>query len=558
MPGQSVSTNRYFIALIAALSAFVALSSVRNGFALDDVHIIFENARVHSLDSAWRLFGQTYWPPEEGASLYRPLTMLAFAAQWVIGNGSPLVFHLFSSILFAATCVAFYLLVEELAGSTVAVLSAALFAIHPVHVEVFANIVGQAEMWVALLIFIATLQFVRARRRGGLRPVELLSISVMYIAACMFKEHAVVLPAILVAVDLIFLGKSENLRSRARTLVPLILALVATAIVFVAIRSFVTGGFRAGGSNELFRDQPFTARVLTMLTVIVEWVRLLFWPASLSADYSYPRTRIATSFDISMLPGILILGSATLAAWRLRKTNPIVTLCLAWIVVTLAIPSNLLIVTGFVLAERTLFLASAAVVILVAVAFEEAWNYASDSGRYAKLATASIVAFMIVAGAARSMYRAPVWRDNATLFAQTVEDVPSSSRAHWMFAEYLSQTKGPRASIEEMLLAVALGKQDDPTLLGFAGDQLSMAGMCPRATGLYLRALKLTPQNVQLRVNTSLCLLRLGRLDEARAVAVAGPPDVTADPRVTRTLSLADSLTTVRDAKAGVSETRPN
>ena len=87
-------------AAIVALFAFaIAASALRNGFALDDVHIIFENARVHSLHSFWQLFGQTYWPPEEGASLYRPLTMLAFAAQWVTGNGSPFVFHLFSAFL---------------------------------------------------------------------------------------------------------------------------------------------------------------------------------------------------------------------------------------------------------------------------------------------------------------------------------------------------------------------------------------------------------------------------------------------------------------------------
>ena len=78
---------------VALLALVVTASALRNGFALDDVHIIAENARVHTLDSFWKLFAQTYWPPEQGASLYRPLTMLSFAVQWAIGNGSPLVFH---------------------------------------------------------------------------------------------------------------------------------------------------------------------------------------------------------------------------------------------------------------------------------------------------------------------------------------------------------------------------------------------------------------------------------------------------------------------------------
>ena len=535
---------------VALIALVVTASALRNGFALDDVHIIVENARVHTLDSFWRLFGQTYWPPEEGASLYRPLTMLAFALQWTLGGGSPLVFHAFSSVLFAATCVAFYLFVDELTTPATALVAGALFAVHPVHVEVFANVVGQAEMWVGLIVFIATRQYVRARRRGDLCPRDIASISLMYIAACLFKEHAIVLPAILAAADVLFLGHSEQLTQRMRKLIPLVGALVITAVVFVVIRTVVTGGFRAGGSNELFRGQSFAARLLTMLTVIVEWVRLFFWPADLSADYSFPRTRVATEFTADMLPGILVLVGCAAAGWRVRKTAPVVTFALGWVAITLAIPSNLLIVTGFVLAERTLFLASAGVLIVVAMGIVALWNCASESGQAARYATASIIALVIGAGAIRSIDRGPVWRDNETLFTQTVEDVPSSSRAHWMLAEYQSQTKGPRASVEEMLLAVALGRKDDPTLLGFAGDQLSMAGLCPRATGLYLRALKITPENVQLRVNTSLCLLRLGRIDEARAVASAGPSASAGDPRIARMLSLSDSLSRVRAARA--------
>ena len=126
----------------------------------------------------------------------------------------------------------------------------------------------------------------------------------------------------------------------------------------------------------------------------------------------------------------------------------------------------------------------------------------------------------------------------------------ASSRAHWMLGAYLAVTRGPRASVEEMLLAVSLGRKDDPLLLGSAADQLSMAGMCPRATGLYLRALEITPRNVALRANTSLCLLRLGRIEEARAVASAGAAADGNDPRIVRMLSLSDSLSHVRASRA--------
>ena len=546
-----MNERRLSAAFVALFAFVVAAASLRNGFALDDVHIIVENVRVHSLSSFWQLFAQTYWPPEEGASLYRPLTMLAFAAQWVAGNGSPFAFHLFSGFLYAGTCAALFLLVAELTTSRVGLVAGLLFAVHPVHVEVFANVVGQAEMWVALLMFIATLVYVRARKRGTVGARDLALLGCLYFAACMFKEHAIVLPAMLIAAELILVGRSRGISRRVRDLVPLVVTLVVVAAMFVAIRTMVTGGFRAGGSNELFRGQAFDSRLLTMLTVIVEWVRLFFWPADLSADYSFPRTRVATEFTAAMLPGILVLIGCAVVAWRMRRSNPVVTFALAWVVIALAIPSNLLIVTGFVLAERTLFLASAGVMLLVAIGLVALWEYAADSGRVARFAAGAAIAAALVAGTLRSWDRGPVWRDNETLFRQTVLDVPSSSRAHWMLAEYVSQTEGPRAALDEMLLAVALGRRDDPTLLGFAADQLSMAGMCQRATPLYLRALAVTPDNVQLRANTSLCLLRLGRIDEARTVAEAGAAGTTADPRIARMLAISDSLATVRAAKAG-------
>jgi hypothetical protein len=542
-----VTREKRLGAAFVALFAFaITVSALRNGFALDDVPIIFENARVHSLTSFWHLFAQTYWPPEEGASLYRPLTMLAFAIQWVAGSGSPFAFHLFSGVLYAATCVAFYMFALELTSFRVAIVAGVLFAVHPVHVEAFANVVGQAEMWVALFCLAATTRFIHVRKKGTLARQDIALLAVLYLAACMFKEHAIVLPAIFVAAEVLLVRNSEPFKRRLREIAPLVASLAVVAVAFVVLRTFVAGGIRAGGMNELFREQGFSARLLTMLTVVVEWVRLFFWPADLSADYSFPRTKVSTEFNAAMLPGILVLIGCGFVAWRMRKSQPVVTFAFAWVLLTLAIPSNLFIVTGFVLAERTLFMASAGVVMLVAMGLVSAWEYGEEGNRFVRLAFAGAAGMIIVAGAARSWNRAPVWRDNGILFQQTVMDVPSSSRAHWMLAEYTDQKHGPRAALEEMMLAVALGRKDDPLLLGVAADKLSMAGLCKPATDLYLRALALTPANVQLRVNTSLCLIRLGRLAEARAVAEAAPASTSRDPRLARMLSLSDSLASAR------------
>ena len=90
---------------IAALALLASATGLGNGFAYDDRFIILENKRAHSLSAPWRLFGETYWPNIRGAALYRPLTILLYAAEWVAGGGSPLVYHVVNVGLYAVVAV---------------------------------------------------------------------------------------------------------------------------------------------------------------------------------------------------------------------------------------------------------------------------------------------------------------------------------------------------------------------------------------------------------------------------------------------------------------------
>lgn len=527
---------------IAVLAVLASLTGIRNGFALDDVHIIVENHRVHALTEAWRLFGQTYWPPEEGASLYRPLTMFAFSFQWVIGHGSPFPFHLTSILLYAAVSAALYRLALLLVPRPAAVVGAALFAVHPVHTEVVANAVGQAELWVALLGLVAVSRYIHARRAGTVPPFEVAILAVLYLAACMFKEHAIVLPALLVAAELTAVGGESRVRERARQLWPLFAALLTVGCLFVFLRTMVIGRVATGGPNVLLLGVAFSTRLFTMLRVFMEWVRLFVWPSSLSADYSSRRIEAATSFDASLVPALLVVFGLVAIAWSLRRSRPVVTFGLLWAGVTLLMPSNLVVVTGNVLAERTLFLPSVGLAICAAVAAVQLWTSMSERGRAPRLAAAALLAAVLAGGIARSSTRNVAWRDNEKLFRQTVLDVPMSYRAHWMLAEYLTDAGQTAEGLDEMLLAVVLGRRNDPGLLSFAADRFRMANQCPRAMGMYRRALEIDPTLPELRFNASVCLLQLGKFEEAKSLAHQGLESASNDAHLQRVLFVADSL----------------
>jgi hypothetical protein len=141
-------SSRHLIvwAFVCALALAASITSISNGFAFDDVHIIAENGTVHSLTHWWRFFAESYWPPAKGGDLYRPISMLGFAIQWFLGGGHPLLFHTVSILLYALVCLALTWVATAILPLGAAWLVGALFAIHPLHVEAVGNVEQGPEL----------------------------------------------------------------------------------------------------------------------------------------------------------------------------------------------------------------------------------------------------------------------------------------------------------------------------------------------------------------------------------------------------------------------------
>ena len=339
--------------LVAVLAVVASISGLLNGFAFDDNAVIVKNPNLHTLSGAWKLFASSYWRPEFGSFLYRPLTSLGFAVQWTIGGGSPFVFHAVSIGLYAACSVAVYRLAQEVVSDRAALIAAVCFAIHPVHVEAVANVSGQGELCVALIVLLVVNHYLALRRERTPNIKDVAIISVAYLVACLFKEHAIVLPGLLAAAELTAVADDRRFAARVRSFIPLMVSMAAAGAIFVAVRHAILLGVSDDSTSPLLRGAGFGTRLFTMLSVVVEWVRLFLWPASLSADYSFSRLRVYETVDAVMIPGLLVLFGAAWLAVALRKTHKGLTFGMSWAGLALLIPSNLIVLTGFVLAERT-------------------------------------------------------------------------------------------------------------------------------------------------------------------------------------------------------------
>lgn len=488
---------------VAALALAASALSLRNGFALDDVGLIQVNPTVQSLARPWRFFAQSYWHPILPQTLYRPLTKLGFALQWAAGGGSPWPFHAVSVALYVAVAVAVLRLARQLLPPVAAWVAAALFAVHPVHVEVSANVAGQAELLAALPVVVAVALHLRWRRVGPLAARQVAALAGLYALACMAKEHGIVLPGLLVVAEVTVLRAAPRDR---RGLARLAMALAAVAVAVIAARRAALGLFQGDYPAPALLRATLPERWLTMLGVVPEWLRLLLWPAHLQADYSPQEIVTATALGPAQLAGALALAAlvtALVAAWR---HAPAVAFGLAWMAVAIAPVSNLFFAAGIVLAERTLFLPSVGAMVALAgagAALSGRWSW----GARRPAPAAGLLLAVLALGVWRSNARIPVWRDAAALFEATVRDAPRSYKAHAMYGQYLFDVGRPRDGEREYRAAIALYPDDGTVLAGLA-DRYAAAGLCAPAIPLYRRAAELMPAWAHPRERLAGCLAR--------------------------------------------------
>jgi tetratricopeptide (TPR) repeat protein len=520
---RSLRLPRWLPATALVLLVFAGtLAMLPNAFVQDDLPIIFANKLVHTL-KVWPLFVQAYWPTPYPRELYRPLTSVLFALEWAIGGGRATAFRLTSILLYALATLAVWRLARRVLRPGPAWLAAALFAVDPLHVEAVAVGVNQAELIVgALLAWLMTI-YIDVRRAGQpLQPRWIAGMALAYFITAMFKEHGLLLPALMLAAEVTVIDDGRRWRDRVVALRPLFLILALVAVSFVAIRSAALGGDTKGSfTAEALGDLSWGNRVLTMLRVAPEWLRLFVWPAHLQADYSPQEIVSATHWGWWQTLGAISLLVPALIAWLCRRTRPAVTFGLLWTAVGMALVCNLIVSTGIVLAERTLFTASIGVVIAGADALWLLGERTYSRGSFARVATVTAAAVLFFMAITRSASRDMVWRNLTTLWVQTGIDAPNSYRGQQALGSVLFAAGLERAAEYHYKRSMELFPKAWATYLEFA-DKLRQAGNCPAAVHYYQEVLLKTPVLSGPRASEVACLVYMGAYTHAAAEARLG------------------------------------
>jgi hypothetical protein len=520
-----------FLVVLVAVGAYA--NSIGNGFAYDDNHIIVNNPAVTD-PSVERVLWEPYWPVSaEGAGLYRPVAIGAYALQWAVSGGGTTIFHAVSVVTHAGVSVLLLVLLWSFVPVFAALAGALLFAIHPVHVEAVANVVGQAELYAAGAVLLACLLYLRGSEWvGPKRGARLAGIAVLYLVGLGSKEIAVTLPALLVALEL---ARTSPVawRERIRRGLPVYVSLLAVLGTYLVLRTAVLGTMAGEVAAAPLRGISAGDRILTALTVWPEYLRLLLFPVSLAADYAPALILTATGLSVDVGAGVVVLVGGMALAWALRERSPLVSLGIVWFYVTILPVSNLVIPAGVLLAERTLYLPSVGLAIAGSGAFT-AWPRAADPKvRRAAMGLALVVGSLLTV---RTVLRNPTWLSSYTVLNTLAVEHPESYLALRSRAQGMARVGDVEGARELYETAVGLVPQHTGMLVEVA-QFYGSRGQFVRADELLRQAITVTPDLPEAYVLLSEYLIRQERGREGHAVALDGLRHAGADARLFALLS---------------------
>lgn len=498
-------------AMAVALIAIAIFSpTVFHDFVFDDDMEIVKNQHIRSLSNLGLIFTSAGWVGA-GAPLpwYRPLTTLSYALNFSLSRLNPWSYHLANILLHGVVSALVFLLGQSLGLHRIScLLGAVVFAVHPIHVEVVANVAGRKDLLCALFMLLSVLSHAKSCRAANSRWL-MWTPGFLALLAMLSKETGVV------TIGIIFLWDwcTGVLKAwKPRQLLARYLPHIAAIGAYALLRTSVVGGLLwthpSIGENPIL-GVTLTHRLLTATAVIGKGLGLLLLPWQQSPDYSLQAIPVVSSpLDPRFLGA---LAGISLLVWILFKTSlnrRISTFLVGWYTLTLLPASNVLLPVGTIFGERLLYIPSVAFCAgLATVLFKLQTGLWS---RAVKVATVAALAFFL----ARTVTYSRSWRDNRSLFLAAVQVEPDSFKIQHG-AGHAHEKKGDiDLAIEAYRRSLEILPRRPPTVLNL-GLLLEQQGQQQEAELLYRDALVEHESNLELIYRLATILRDSQKLQEA-------------------------------------------
>ncbi|XGW07812.1 hypothetical protein V3C99_010728 [Haemonchus contortus] len=437
--------------LVAFTSIFVYSNTFTADFVYDDSQAIVSNPVVTGDVPAVQAWSLDFWghPLSRGShKSYRPLTSLSFRLNALIFGMKPLSFHVTNVLLHAmASCLLLFFIqrFRFFSGNLESALFAALlFAVHPIHCEAVAGVVGRADVLVSIAVLAGIVLYDKVQ--------STLVAAISTAVAICFKETGIMLPPLLVA--FLLLKPVKNYMELRRSISGLFLVFLTMVTIRHSINSFEAPNF-SKSDNPVAHHPSMLTRSLTFLYLPVFHLQLLCHPKTLSFDWSMDAIPLVVSpldsrfmasmafYSSLLLTGCALIQASGIVEDLLRVVKPkksgagrkgcrssrnlvancsdvteisrMFLLALSLLILPYIPSSNLFFYVGFVAAERILYLPSVGYCILVGML------YHICRSRFGKKSAVSFGFLILVLHGMKTYERNMDWKNEESLYKSALE-----------------------------------------------------------------------------------------------------------------------------------------
>ncbi len=422
----SVKFQYYLVALVSFL---IYANTLTLEYALDDRLMIVDNKftkegirgikKIMTNDAFTGFFGTQKSLVAGGR--YRPLTQVMFAVEYQFFGLNPFIGHLINILLFMAISVLLFHILRKLlapyqrAGwlGSLALLTALLFVVHPIHTEVVANIKGRDELMSLFGSLLALWFALRYINKQKIRDIGYMFLS--FLIAVFSKENSLTFLAIIPLVFYFFY------KPTIRQYLFVIGGLLAASAIFLIIRIHVVGGMLNTAIvpeilNDPFLNVPKSTAIATVIYTWGKYLLLMIFPHPLTHDY-YPFQIPYFQFSNLLIIFLVLffIGTIIVAIMGLREKK-LWSFAVLFTLITFSIQSNLVFNIGTFMNERFVFAPSIGLVMLMALVV---WNLSKK--RNLARGIGFVFLAMILGYSVKTISRNMVWKNDKTLFLTDVK-----------------------------------------------------------------------------------------------------------------------------------------
>ncbi|MFC1590642.1 tetratricopeptide repeat protein [Candidatus Omnitrophota bacterium] len=528
------TTLAIYVCAVVLLTAAAFLPSVFNDFVdWDDTYYVTENEVIRELSpgNVKKMFTRGF----EG--IYCPAVIMSYALEYRFFRLDPFIYHLTNYILHILISISvFYLILQISKSANTALISAMLFALHPLHVESVAWVSERKDLLFSIFYLLSLSAYIcYLSKRKVIYYLICLSLCALSLIS---KASAVTIPAVLLLLDHVF-GRRID-RNAIFEKLPFFIA-----SLFIGL---LTMRFQAAMGATDVQMNPFE-RVYFLLKGIILYFAKTFWPVRLSAMYPYHNVSSGNTIELVIYGLILILLCS--AAVILGRRSKAVMFGSLFFIITI-LPVLKIVPMGDVFAaDRYMYLPSLGIFYLGAYYADAFFLRRISERKIIRYFAVFLIALIIMTLSVLTFKRCYVWKDTGTLFADVMKKYPASPRPYnklgsfflakgdlergvqyfkksyvadpgfdpakdnFTMAYYLLRKKKK----EEGLIAARVEDGDaagEAALMNSLGMEQGLEGNIGNAVSLFREAIELDPGNAEYFNNLGLAYYRKDDLARAK------------------------------------------